>query len=301
MYDLIIIGAGPAGLTAAIYAARYKLNILVLGKLHGGLISEANEVCNFPTHEKIKGFELAMKMTSQVKKMGVGIKAEEITKIEKKEDHFLVKGKAEYETKKIIMAIGTKRRNLDVTGEKEFCGKGVSYCATCDAAFYKDKTAGVVGGSDAALTAALLLAEYAKKVYIIYRKDKFFRAEPAWIELVEKNEKITKLFNANVTEIYGKNRMEGVKIDNGKSIEMDGIFIEVGSSPDEKLGKEIGIASDGGFIIVNNKQETNIRGIFAAGDITNNPLKQVITACGEGATAAYSVYEEIKREEAIKK
>jgi thioredoxin reductase (NADPH) len=297
MYDLIVIGAGPAGLTAAVYASRYKLSVLVFGKLHGGLIAEAHEVCNFPTYEKIKGFELAMKMTQQVKKFGVEIKSEEIKAIEKNGNSFIVKGNKEYQAKKVIIATGTERRQLNVKGEKEFLSKGVSYCATCDSSFYKDKIAGVVGGSDAALTAALLLAEYAKKVYIIYRKEKFSRAEPSWIELVEKNEKIEKLFNANVTEIYGKNKVEGVKLDNGKDIILDGIFIEIGSSPDEKLPKCLGLSLENGFVRVNKKQETNVKGVFAAGDITNNPLKQVVTACAEGAIAAFSAYEEIKTDE----
>lgn len=297
MYDLIIIGAGPGGLTAALYAARYKLNVLVLGKLHGGSISEAYEVCNFPTYEKIKGFELSMKMMQQVKKLGVEVKSENIKVVERKEDYFMIRGNKEYEAKKIIISTGTERRHLGVKGEKEFLSKGVSYCATCDAAFYRDKIVAVVGGSDSALTAALLLAEYATKVYIIYRKDKF-RAEPTWIELVEKNEKIEKIFNSNVLEIFGDKKVEGIKLDNESKLNIDGIFIEIGSSPDESLAKSLGINTQSGFIIVNNKQETNIRGVFAAGDITNNPLKQVVTACSEGAIAAYSVYEEIKREEA---
>jgi thioredoxin reductase (NADPH) len=301
VYDVIIVGAGPAGLTAAIYAARYKLKVLVLGKLHGGLISEAHEVCNFPSYGRIKGFELAMKMVDQVKALGVNISQELVNSIEKEENYFILKANKEYKTKKVILCLGTERKKLDVKGEKDFLSRGVSYCATCDSAFYKNKIAGVVGGSDAALTAALLLSEYANKVYIIYRKEKFTRAEPAWIELVENNPKIEKIFNANVIEIFGDKNVKGIKLDNKKEINLDGVFIEIGSSPDDRLPKLLNLELDNGFIRVNKKQETNVKGIFAAGDITDNPLKQVITACGEGAIAAFSAYEEIKIEEAEQK
>jgi thioredoxin reductase (NADPH) len=300
MYDVIIIGAGPAGLTAALYASRYKLKTLVLGKNHGGFISEAYEVCNFPTYEKIKGYELSDKMVEQVKRIGAEIKAEEVKSIENKGNHFVVKANSDYEGKKIILALGTERRKLNAPGEKEFLGRGVCYCATCDAPFYKNKTVAVIGGSDAALTAALLLSEYANKVYIIYRKEKFQRAEPAWIELIDKNEKIEKIFSANVTEIYGGEKVEGIRLDNGKNLELKGVFIEIGSFPEDKITKNLELEREEGFITVNKKHETNIKGIFAAGDITNNILKQVITACADGARAAFSVYEEIKREESIK-
>jgi len=296
VYDLIIVGSGPSGLTSAVYASRYKLDTLIIGKLYGGLISEAHEVCNFPTYEKIKGFELAQKMVSQVVKLGVQIKPEEVLEI-KKENCFIIKTNIkDYKAKKIILAIGTKRNKLDIKGEDKFLGKGVSYCATCDAVFYKDKIVAVVGGSDAALSAALLLSEYAKKVYIVYRK-KFFRAEPVWVELVEKNEKIKSIFNSNVIEISGEEKVEKIKLDNGEEIISDGIFIEVGSSPEDTLAKQLGLEIDEGYISVNKKQETNINGIYAAGDVTNNPLKQVVTACAEGAIAANSVYEKIGKGE----
>ncbi|MGD9275567.1 MAG: FAD-dependent oxidoreductase [Candidatus Pacearchaeota archaeon] len=295
IYDLIIIGAGPAALTAAVYAARYKLNVLVLGRVPGGLINEAHKVCNFPTYEGIKGFELGQKMVAQVKAMGVLINNEEVIEI-KKNENFKIKTKAnEHFSKKIILAIGTKRRMLDVKGERDFFGRGVSYCATCDGAFYKDKKVGVVGGGNSALTAALLLSEYATEVYLIYRKDKFTKAEPAWIEQVEKNKKIKPVFNSNVVEIFGSKGVEGVKLDNNEEIKLDGVFIEIGSVPDEKLLKPLGLELDGGYVVVNKNHETNVKGVFVAGDITNNPLKQVVTACAEGAIAAKTAYEEIRK------
>jgi len=298
IYDLIIVGSGPAGLMAGVYAARYKLDTLIFGKLPGGLISEAYEICNFPTYEMITGMELSQKMINQVMKLGVEIKYEEVSEIRKNEENlFVVKSiSGEYLARRIILAIGTERRKLNVKGEKEFTGKGVSYCATCDAAFYKDKTVAVVGGGDTALTSALLLSEFAKKVYIIYRRDRFFRAEPTWIEQVEKNEKIEPVFNSNIIEIYGDEVVRGVKLDTGKDLKLDGVFIEIGSVPDTRLPDMLGIKTEKGYIVVDKYQRTNVEGVYAAGDITNNPLKQAVTACGEGAIAANSAYESLRDE-----
>jgi len=297
IYDLIIIGAGPAGLTAGIYSGRYLLKTLILGEMQGGTLTEAHKVCNFPSQKDILGMNLAIKMLEQVKSLGAEIKQEKVESIEKQGKNFRIKtNKTEYSAKKTILATGTEKRKLNVPGEKEFVGRGISYCATCDAGFFKDKIVGIVGGSNAALTAALLLAEYAKKVYIIYRKDRFSRAEPSWIKQVEENKKIEVLFNSNITEILGKEKVEKIKLDTKKEIELDGIFIEIGSVANEDFSKQLELKTEGGYIKVNKKQETNVEGIYAAGDITNNPLKQVVTACGEGAIAANSAYEEIKRE-----
>ncbi|MBW6442311.1 FAD-dependent oxidoreductase [Patescibacteria group bacterium] len=300
-YDLIIIGTGPAGLTAAIYAERYLLKTLVLGEIEGGMISESHKICNFPTQNNISGFELTQKLISHVKELGGVIKQESVKEISKSEEIFLIKGNKEtYKTKKVILAIGTKKRKLDIPGEEEFLGKGVSYCATCDSGFFKDKVVAVIGGSDAALTSALLLSEYAKEVVIISRKDSFFRAEPSWIELVKKNKKIKVLFNSNVIKINGKEKVEEMTLDNEKTLAVDGVFIEIGSIPNEEIPQQLKVEMENGYIKVNKKQETNIKGFYAAGDITDNPLKQVITACGEGAIAAHSAYEEIKKEESLK-
>jgi len=296
IYDLIIVGTGPAGLTAAIYSCRYLLNTLILGELQGGMISESHRICNFPTQNNITGLKLTQKLVNHVKELNGEIKQEKVEDIEKQGEDFRVKtNKKEYFAKKVILAIGTEKRKLNIPGEKEFLGKGVSYCATCDAGFFKDKVVGIVGGSDAALTAALLLAEYAKKVYIIYRKEKFFRAEPAWIKKVEENKKIKVFFNSKITEINGREKVEKVKLDIKKNLKVDGIFIEIGYVPNEKFPKKLRLKTENSYIKVNKKQETSVKGVYAAGDITNNPLKQVITACGEGAIAANSAYEEIKK------
>ncbi len=296
-YDLIIIGAGPAGLTAAIYAGRYILDTLIFGEVQGGTITEAHKICNFPSEKEILGMRLASKMLDHVQTLGINPKTEKIEKVSKQNNIFKVKtNKKEYKTKKIILAVGREKQKLGVKGEEKFLGKGVSYCAICDAAFFKNKIVVVIGGSNAALTAALLLSEYAKKVYIVYRREKFFRAEPTWIKQVEEDKKIEILFNANIKEICGKEKIEKVELDSGDDLEVEGVFIEIGYVPNEKFSKQFGLKTEEGYIKVNKKQETNIGGVFAAGDITNNPLKQVITACGEGAIAANSAYEEIKSE-----
>ncbi|MEJ2267864.1 MAG: FAD-dependent oxidoreductase [Nanoarchaeota archaeon] len=297
-YDLIIIGAGPAGLTAGIYAGRYLLKTLILGKLPGGTITEAHKVCNFPSQKEVTGIKLAMKIIEQAKSLDVEIKQENVKEIKKENKFFKIKtNKESYSAKKIILSSGRKKEKLNIPGEEEFLGKGVSYCATCDAAFYKNKIVSVVGGSNAALTASLLLSEYAKKVYIIYRKDKFFRPEASWVKQVEKNKKIKKIFNTNIIKISGKEKVEKIELDSGEEIKVDGVFIEIGSTPHKDIPKQLGLKTEKDYIIVNKKQETNIKGVYASGDITNNPLKQVITACAEGAIASNSAYQDIKKEE----
>jgi len=298
-YDLIIIGAGPAGLTAGIYAARYKLNTLVLSKFSGGVAATADKVCNFPSYFEIKGIELMQNIISHVKKLEVPIKNEEVLEIGKgKGEGFVVETKKEsYNARKVIFAAGTERSKLNVKGEAGFLGRGVSYCATCDAAFFKEKTVAVIGGSNAALTAALLLSEFGSKVYIIYRKDHFFRAEPAWVELVEKDKKIEVLFNSEVEEIYGDKAVEGVKLKSGKDLKLEGVFIEIGSEAKTEILDGIGVKkTKKDYVMVDREQKTNVKGFFAAGDVTDNSLKQIITACGEGATAAHSAYVEMKQD-----
>lgn len=297
-YDLIIIGGGPAGLTAAIYAARYKLNTLVISKNIGGLAATAYKICNYPSYDNIKGFELMQKITKQAKELGSEIIYDEVLKIEKTKEGFSVSTKKnKYDCKKIIYAAGTERIKLNIPGESKFLGKGVSYCATCDALFFKNKVVAVIGGSDAALSSALLLSEFASRVYIIYRKEKFFRAEPSWVELVKREKKIQTIFNEEIVEIIGKDSVEEIKLKSGKKIKIDGVFIEAGSIPETKLLKELKIKLDEkGYIITDKKQKTSINGLYAAGDVTDSTLKQIVTAAGEGAVAAYVVYQEIKQE-----
>jgi len=298
-YDVIIIGGGPAGLTAAIYASRYKLKTLVLSKTIGGTAATAHKICNFPSYKEIKGFEIMKNFEEHVKDLGTEIIYNEVIEIKNLKKEFMIKTKKqEYFAKKIIFATGTTHLNLDIPGERKFLGKGVSYCATCDATFFKDKKVCIIGGGDAALTAALLLAEFSPEVYIIYRRGEFLKAEPSWVELIEKNKKIKPIFNEEITEIIGKENVEKVKLKNSKKeIEVQGVFIEVGSKPETRLLDLLKLEKNPtGYIIVDKSQKTNIQGIYAVGDVTNNQLKQIITSSAEGAIAAFNCYKEIKKD-----
>ena len=298
MYDVLVVGTGPAGYTAALYAARYKLDTMMIGEMPGGLISEAPDVCNFPSRKSISGMELANKMEEQVKELGVEVIYDKVEDIKGNDDDFTINAlREEYKTKKVILATGQDRRRLGLDRESKLTGRGVSYCATCDAAFYNEKTVGVVGGGDAALASALLLVEYADKVYILYRKDSFFRPEPIRVEEVEQNDNIETIFNVNVDELLGEEKLTGVKLDNGETLELDGLFIEIGSIPNNVLAKNLGVKIvDNGYINTDEYRRTNIPGIYAAGDIIDSPLKQAITAAGQGAEAAASAYEDIQRQ-----
>ena len=295
VYDLIIVGAGPAGLTAAIYAARYKLSCLVIAETIGGRAAEAFEIKNFPSYEKISGIELMEKIRKQTEYLGVEIKNERVDKIKKEKEYFVVKtAEKDYLAKKIILANGLEKKRLGLEKEDKFLGKGVSYCAVCDAPFFKNKKVAVVGGSDSALAAASLLSRFANKVYIIYRKEKFFRAKPAMVEEVRKNKKIKAIFNVTVTKLLGEERLKAIELSNKKRIAVDGLFVEIGASPNVELAKDLGIELENGYIKVDEMQRTNVKGVYAAGDITNRPLKQIITAAAQGAVAATTVYEELK-------
>lgn len=298
MYDVLIVGTGPAGYTAALYSARYKLDTIMIGEMPGGLISEAPDVCNFPSRKSISGMELASKMEEQVKDLGVEVIYDKVKDIKGDDKNFTISAsRDEYNAKKVILATGQDRRRLGLDGEDKLTGRGVSYCATCDAAFYNEKTVGVVGGGDAALASALLLSEYADKVYILYRKDSFFRPEPIRVEEVEQNENIETIFNVNVDKLRGEEKLSGVELDNGETLELDGLFIEIGSIPNNELAKKIGVkVVDNGYIDTDDYRRTNVPGIYAAGDIIDSPLKQAITAAGQGAEAAASAYEDIQRQ-----
>ncbi|MGB9748587.1 MAG: NAD(P)/FAD-dependent oxidoreductase [Candidatus Woesearchaeota archaeon] len=300
-YDLIILGAGPAGLSAGIYAARYKLKTLVIGESIGGYASDAYEVENYPGFRRISGFELMEKFRQHAEDLGVKIKQGSVVDIRKGYTLFNVRDSDNniYKAKALIFAMGTKRRNLNIPKENDFIGKGISYCATCDAPFYKDKVVGVVGGANAAVRSALLLAEHASKVYIIYRKDRL-RAEPVLIDAVLSNPKIEVIYNSSVVELLGKESLEGVKLDTSKELKLEGLFVEIGGMPSVDLAKILGVKIDNeGYIVVNPDQSTNVEGIFAAGDITTNSNKfqQIITAAAEGAVAANAVYEFLKKQQ----
>jgi thioredoxin reductase (NADPH) len=292
MYDLVIIGGGPAGLSAAIYAARYQLKTVLMTREMGGAMAEAYRIENYPGFKEVTGVQLTQQMSEQVKQLGVDIVEEDVQRIERNE-HFKINNK--FDTRFVLLALGTQRRKLDLPNEEKFVGKGVSYCASCDAPFFKDKRVGVVGGRDAACMAADLLTQYAEKVIIIYRGD-HLRAQPAVCDKTESNPKIETVFKNNVTALTGDDFLKGVKLDSGREIALDGLFIEIGGTPSQVLTKGLGVKTDKeGYVEVDEHQETNVEGVYAAGDMTTRSARwrQIVTACAEGALAVHSMYSQM--------
>ncbi len=297
-YPLIIIGAGPAGLTASIYASRYKVDNLIIGEALGGLAFEAHKICNFPTEEEISGLDLVTKIQKHAQSLGASLVTDRVVGVDKEGEEFKVttQGGKEFFAKTLLLAIGTQRRRMNLPDEEKFIGKGVSYCATCDAMFYRDKVVAVVGGSDSANTASLYLAEVAKKVYQIYRRDKL-RGEMMWIHQIEANPKIEVIYNTEVTGLVGKEKLEKIVLNRtyqGKNeLAVDGLFVEIGTVPQKVLVEELSLeVDDKGYIKVGPDQQTSQSGVWAAGDITTNSnyFHQIITACAEGAVAAESIF-----------
>jgi len=295
MYDLIIIGSGPAGLTAALYAGRFKLKTLVIGEVPGGLMANTDVIENYPGFLRISGVELTMKIQEQVQALGIEIKMEKATKVEKLEQHFKVTTLNEsFETKTLIFATGGEHRQLGILGEEEFKNKGVSFCANCDAPLFRDKPVAVVGGSDTAARYALLASEYASKVYVFYRRDKL-RAEPALVRSIKQQENIEVIYNVNVTELKGSDKLEEAVLDNNDNYKIAAIFIAIGQIPQSKLAKDIGVKiNEYEAIVIDSLSKTNVKGVYAAGDATNTPWKQIIIGNAEGAFAAFSAYEDLK-------
>lgn len=309
IYDLIIIGSGPAGCAASIYASRYGLKNLLLGKTPGGTIAYAHEVDNYPGLWGLSGAALMQKIEAQVKALGAEISYDPVTKIQLQKQVFEIftsSGK-KYDAKTVILACGTERRKLGIPGEKELIGKGVSYCVTCDAPFYKDKTVVLIGGSDAACSGAVHLGQYVKKIYLIYRKSQL-RAEPFWTAQWEKLVKERKgefLGETKVVEILKKNQTQdlvgSVRLNKpyqgAAMLQVDGVFIEIGGVPGVELAEPLGATLDQeNYLVVTESGETNIAGLFAAGDMTNRAkiMQQVVMATASGAIAASSAYKYLK-------
>jgi thioredoxin reductase (NADPH) len=306
-YDFIVIGAGVTGLAASMYAARLELKTLCLGTNSGselpvgGVITTTDIVENYPGFIKLTGEELAGKIKEHALAYDkVSIKEEKVIDIRKKDNLFVVKSESgEYVGKAILFATGTRWRKLEVSGSKEFEGRGIFYCALCDSPFYKNKITGVVGGSDSAAKDALVLAEHAKKVYIIYRKEQL-RAEPINIKKIKEKGNIEIINNTNVVEIKGDSRIRKVVLDkdyNGKKeLELDGLLVDIGHLAISELAAKIGVElNEKKEIIIDHKtSETNMNGVYAAGDVADKPFKQAITGVAEGCTAAYSAFEYIK-------
>lgn len=299
MYDTIIIGAGPAGMTAAIYAARREMKALIISKDVGGQVALAFDIENYPGFTSINSADLIQKMKEHVQALGVEIKGEEVKTIEKQDDHFvLYTNKDKFEGKTIILAMGLSPRRLAIIGEKEFAGKGVSYCANCDAPLYKNKTVAVVGGGNSALDAAEVLSKIANKVYLIHRSESF-AAFDGLVEEVKGQKNIELMLNSEVKEITGENKLEKLKIFNSKEnntieVDADGLFIEVGRIAHTDLVENFVKRDARGQILVDEKCQTSTEGVFAAGDVTQIEYKQITTATGQGTIAALAAYQYIQ-------
>ncbi|MFX1591657.1 MAG: NAD(P)/FAD-dependent oxidoreductase [Promethearchaeota archaeon] len=295
IYDLIVLGGGPTAIGCAIYAARFAMDVLIVGKTFGGLIATTHLVENYPAVTSISGQGLMEMFREHMNSLNIPYISDEIRNIEKVNEHFELHSYFQkFKAYSICIATGSERKKLSVPGEDEFAGRGVSYCATCDGPFYNDKNVCVIGGSDSAAKEALFLSQNAKKVYIIYRGEEI-RAEPINKKRVYENDKIEIIYKTNITEIKGDETVKSVIFDNGKEFEIDGVFIEIGSIPNSDLAKGIGVEiNEKGEIKINRKSETNVAGIFAAGDVADAPFKQAITGVSEGVIAAYSAFDYVK-------
>lgn len=300
MYDIIIIGAGAGGLTSAIYAKEANKSVLILEKMGaGGQMQNINEITNYPGYKKISGYELSENMRSQAVNLGAEIKREEVVsvdfsnKIKKIKTH-----KNEYESKNVIIATGAYAKPLDLSNEKEYLGKGLSYCATCDGNFFKNKTVAVVGGGNTSFDDCLYLYNLASKIYLIHRRDTFTANDKFKNKLdvliQEDSNKIEILKSTVVTKLIGDKTLSGIEILNKKNnhasvLNIDGLFVAIGRRPDtEFLNKQLKL-DEKGFIITNENMETNVQGVYAIGDVRNTPLRQIVTACSDGAIAVSTI------------
>lgn len=312
MYDIIIIGAGPAGLSAAVYGVRAGKSVLVLeGKTYGGQIINTPEVENYPGIKKVSGFEFATGLYQQAKDLGAEIKMERVLSVEKKEKQpacdmeaaeintyhgaqkaasiAVATSKGVYKGGTLILAMGAKNRLLGIPGEKEMTGAGISYCATCDGMFYRDKRVAVNGGGSTALEDALFLSNYCTEVYLIHRRDSF-RGEQKLVEALKKRENVIFVLNSVVTGLLGEGKLTGIQIKNTdgeeKVLMVDGLFIAIGQEPETGLVKELVATDEKGYIQADESCRTNVEGIFVAGDCRTKTVRQLTTAAADGAVAA---------------
>lgn len=306
MYDLIILGAGPAGLSAGIYAGRAKLKTLIIEKyVEGGQISGTTDVENYPGIELISGMEIGMNMKKQAENFGCEFISEEVVEVKLEGSTKIVKTSSkEYEAKAVVLATGAHARKMGAPGEEEFAGRGVSYCSTCDAAFYEDFDVYVIGGGDAALDEAMFIAKFAKNVYIIHRRDEL-RASKSLQERAFANEKIHFIWNTVVEEVKGDKIVKELVLKNIKTGEVSsikagtdpfGTFVFIGYIPETKL-YEGQVEMEKGYIITDDEMNTNIEGVFAAGDLRKKTIRQVITAASDGAIAGINAEKYIAKKE----
>ena len=288
MYDIIIIGGGPAGLSSGIYASRLGTKTLILEKLTpGGQITLSSKIENYPGVCEVKsGIEFMSCWPNQAKKFGCEIKSEEVKELRIENGEFrIITSNNEYNAKAVIVATGSTPKKAGFEGEEEYTGRGVSYCAVCDGFFYKDKVVAVIGGGDTALEEALYLSKIAKKVYLIHRRDKF-RAAPSTQKKVFNTPNIEIIYNETVKKVFGNEFVEGIILSSNKEIKVDGVFVFVGMKVNNELVKDLVQLNEWGEVKVDLNMKTSKEGLFAAGDIRENSVKQVVAAAGDGAIAA---------------
>jgi thioredoxin reductase (NADPH) len=296
IYDVVIIGAGPAGMTAAVYTSRANLSTLMIERgIPGGQMANTEDVENYPGFDHILGPELSTKMFDHAKKFGAEYAYGDVKEIVDGEEYKTIKaGSKEYKTRSIILSTGAEYKKIGVPGEKELSGRGVSYCAVCDGAFFKGKELVVIGGGDSAVEEGVYLTRFASKVTIVHRRDKL-RAQKILQQRAFDNEKIDFLWNKTVKEIHGENnKVAGVTLvdtvtGEESQFKADGAFIYIGMLPLNAAFKDLGITNEAGYVETNEQMETRIPGIFAAGDIREKTLRQIVTATGDGSIAAQAV------------
>lgn len=289
--DLLIAGGGAAGLTAAVYAARSGLDFVLvdLASSMGSQITQTEDVDNYTGFGKINGMELVMKFYEHAKALDAPMINDEVKEITKTDELFTVKcEKAEYKAKSVIFCAGASHRELGIKGEKEFFGKGVGYCAVCDGFFYRNKTVVVIGGGNTAVTEAVYLSKICKKVYLIHRRDSL-RAEKVLTERLENADNAEILYNSEVSEILGENAVNDILLKDGRRLSCDGVFVAVGIAPRSDAVKGLAQLDKYGYVIADESGKTSVDGLFAAGDVRTKTLRQIITACADGANCVESV------------
>jgi thioredoxin reductase (NADPH) len=300
-YDVIIVGQGAAAFSAALYAARYKMKTLMIGEEFGGETLTSSIIENYPGYLQIDGLDLMLNMKEQVEALGVQIIDGKAERIGREDGRMAIAvGEQAYRTGSVILAVGRERRKLGLPREKDLAGKGIAYCATCDAPLFQEKAVGVVGGGDAAIKGAIVLANYAKKVHIIYRGSALTRPEPINLQRLSEKPNAETLLEATVVELLGEQRLQGVIIDqkdNGRrELAVEGLFVEIGADPRTELAEALAARlNERREIIVDKLMRTSAHGVFAAGDVTDasGDLKQVVTAVAQGAIAATSAYQHV--------
>ena len=290
-YDIVVVGAGPAGLSAAIYGVRAGKSVLVLEALtHGGQIVNTPEIENYPGIKNISGFEFAQGLYEQAVALGAIVKYEKVNSIEVQDNIKLVKTAKEiYEAKAVILATGAKNRSLGLEREDKLLGLGISYCATCDGAFYRGRDVAVAGGGNTAIEAATFLANYCNKVYVIHRRDSF-RAEDALVKALKTKESVEFVLDSNIKELIGTDSLEAVVVENKnnketRKIEVAGLFVAIGQKPENNEFSSVVNLDDAGYILGGEDTKTNVSGIFVAGDTRTKAVRQLATAAGDGAVA----------------